>query len=307
MSDGNKAVKSDKTPVWATLITNTSYLSGLLTLAYSLRRAGSKYPLVVLYADSFPPDGRRALDARGIPRQRVDYLQPAPGDTIDPRFRDCWTKLVVFSLTQYARVVALDADMLVRRNMDELMDVPLDGRDRLFAACHACLCNPLHLPNYPRNWTPAACAYTSPPPHLQHAPPPAELNGGLLVVQPSAALAGQIRAQLGSGDSRLQRLPFAEQSLLSGLFRGRWAVLPYRYNALKTLRWRGVHAGLWADGEVRCVHFILTPKPEAAGGVNGVEENGGNGMEMEEVDLWWGGVDRERRAKEREMECVDGW
>ncbi|KAJ4302378.1 hypothetical protein N0V88_002522 [Collariella sp. IMI 366227] len=52
----------------------------------------------------------------------------------DPRFRDCFTKLAAFSLTGYSRIVLLDADMLVLRNMDELMDVPLDGEKRLFAA-----------------------------------------------------------------------------------------------------------------------------------------------------------------------------
>ncbi|KAJ5404050.1 glycosyl transferase family protein [Penicillium cosmopolitanum] len=56
---GNCVPESAKPPelrgskVWTTLITNTAYLSGLLTLDYSLKRAGSKYPLVVLYTDSF--------------------------------------------------------------------------------------------------------------------------------------------------------------------------------------------------------------------------------------------------------------
>jgi len=40
--------------VWTTLITNTKYLSGLLTLDYSLKKTGSSYPLVALYTDTFP-------------------------------------------------------------------------------------------------------------------------------------------------------------------------------------------------------------------------------------------------------------
>jgi len=54
----------------------------------------------------------------------------------------------------YERVVFMDADMAVvsERGVDELMDVPLEGdeddvkegegKERLFAACCACLCNP---------------------------------------------------------------------------------------------------------------------------------------------------------------------
>jgi len=63
--------------------------------------------------------------------------------------------------------VLLDADMLVLRNMDELMEIGLDGGGnggggngngergegkRVFAACYACLCNPLGRGHYPSNW-----------------------------------------------------------------------------------------------------------------------------------------------------------
>lgn len=146
--------------MWATLITNTNYLPGLFTLEYSLRQTGSKYPLVVLYTDSFSDEGHAALDARGLLKQRVPHLLPSlPKEyTNDPRFHDTWTKLAAFSLVQYDRVVLLDGDMLVLQNMDELMDVELDAPvlggtgDRVFAASHACVCNPLKKPHYPRDW-----------------------------------------------------------------------------------------------------------------------------------------------------------
>lgn len=76
----------------------------------------------------------------------------------DTRFYDCWSKLTPFSLVEYARVVQLDSDMLVLKNMDELMDIELDPPDsggtgkRVFAASHACCCNPLKKPHYPRDW-----------------------------------------------------------------------------------------------------------------------------------------------------------
>ena len=131
-----------------------------MTLEYSLRKVGSKYPLVALYTDSFPDDGHKALDARGILKRHVPYLLPSvPRDfSNDPRFYDCWSKLTPFSLVEYERVVQLDSDMLVLRNMDELMDIVLDppelaGKgDRVFAASHACVCNPLRKSHYPSNW-----------------------------------------------------------------------------------------------------------------------------------------------------------
>ncbi|PWY67536.1 glycosyl transferase family protein [Aspergillus heteromorphus CBS 117.55] len=266
---------TDATKVWTTLITNTAYLSGLLTLEYSLRKVGSKYPLIALYTDSFPAEGHAALDARGILKQRVPYLLPSmPKDYVnDVRFYDCWSKLTPFSLVEYERVVQLDSDMMVLRNMDELMELDLDppemagSGNRVFAASHACVCNPLKKPHYPGDWTPSNCAYTS-----QHTTPdiaqtegaPADFglgipNGGLQVVNPSKAVYDKIMAQLAS--SATSNYEFADQSLLSDVFFGRWVPLPYVYNALKTLRWEGVHDAIWRDEQVKNMHYLLSPKP----------------------------------------------
>jgi len=146
--------------VWTTLITNTKYLSGLITLDYSLKKHKSAYPLVALYTDAFPPEGHAALEARGIPKQRIEYLLPSKGKdySADPRFYDCWSKLTPFNLTEYDRVVQLDSDMLIMQNMDELMEMELDGPElegkgkKVFAAGHACVCNPLKKPHYPKDW-----------------------------------------------------------------------------------------------------------------------------------------------------------
>lgn len=146
--------------VWATLITNVAYLPGVLTLAYSLKGVASRYELVVLYTDSCPESVHVALAQRGIRALRVERLSPRKHVEYsnDARFAECWTKLVCFDLTQFERVVLLDSDMLVMRNMDELMDLELDpsaqeGKgQRVFAAAHACVCNPMKKAHYPKNW-----------------------------------------------------------------------------------------------------------------------------------------------------------
>lgn len=125
-----------------------------------MKKHKSAYPLVALYTDTFPAEGHKALDERGIPKQHVKYLLPTVQKdfTNDPRFYDCWSKLTPFSLEEYDRVVQLDSDMLVLKNMDELMDLELDAPSeagqgkRVFAASHACVCNPLKKAHYPKNW-----------------------------------------------------------------------------------------------------------------------------------------------------------
>ncbi|KAH6840686.1 nucleotide-diphospho-sugar transferase [Chaetomium sp. MPI-CAGE-AT-0009] len=346
-----KVVDSDK--IWASLITNDSYLPGLLTLVFSLRKVKSKYPLVALYAGSLPDKTLHALAARDIPIQRVPYLCPgAPpeGEAVaeggmakngggnntwydhDPRFRVCFTKLAVFSLIGYSRIVMLDADMLVRRNMDELFDMPLDEENRLFAATRTITnltpasATRTTSPTTP-HLDPPNCAYTTQHAHphsAQHtAPPPTSttsplslLNGGLLTLTPSPTTFTTITHFLHNQHSPSctpTHLPFADQSLLSELFQGRWAALPYVYNALAPMRRRkgGHGAGLlWEDGEVRAVHFILVPKPwEGVGNKDGGKDGDGDGDEDDEDEYetwrWWREADVERRRweGERGLEC----
>ncbi|KAF1849350.1 glycosyltransferase family 8 protein [Cucurbitaria berberidis CBS 394.84] len=297
--------------VWTTLITNTAYLTGLLTLDYSLKKHGSKYPLVALYTDTFPPEGHRALDERGIPKQHVKYLLPTVQKdyTNDPRFYDCWSKLTPFSLEEYDRVVQLDSDMLVLKNMDELMELELDppsmaGKGkRVFAASHACVCNPLKKPHYPKDWVPENCAFTSQhdkPDVAQKEGAPSDFglgmpNGGLQVVNPSAAVYNLILEQLSNETS--MSYDFADQSLLGDVFNGRWVALPYTYNALKTLRLEGVHHQIWRDDEVKNIHYILSPKPWD-------EEQGKCSNENHE---WWWTVNKERLEEEKRRHIVDGF
>lgn len=85
------------------------------------------------------------------------------------------------------------------------------------------------------------------------------MNGGLLVLNPSMAIYNRILDTLES--PKTAEYAFPDQSLLSDLFCGRWVALPYVYNALKTLRWKGVHDTIWRDDEVKVVHYILSPKP----------------------------------------------
>lgn len=300
-------IKSDK--VWVTLITNSSYLPGLVTLSHSLRAVKTRYPLVALYPPSLPASALQALSARHIPSLAVPLLTPRSGKRYeqDPRFNDCWTKLIVFRLTQFTRVVHLDSDMVVLANMDELMDLELDATTRLFAASHACVCNPLGRKHYPRDWVPANCAFTS-----QHGDPERAqtegadptlglglLNSGLLVVRPSVALFDEILARV---DSHGGGYTFPDQDLLADLYRGRWAALPYVYNALKTMRAEAVHGAIWRDDRVKNVHFILSPKPwqeldERAAWTGSSSDD--------ETHAWWVDANNRRVREERELGIPD--
>lgn len=298
--------------VWTTLITNTKYLSGLLTLEYSLKKAGSRYPLVALYTDTFPEEGHEALKRRGILSKKIEYLLPSvPKEYAnDPRFYDCWSKLAPFSLTEYDRVVQLDSDMLVLKNMDELMEMELDPPEmagngkKTYAASHACACNPFKKPHYPKDWIPENCAFTSqhntPEEAQTQGPPPTagigSPNGGLVVCNPSEGTYDKILETLKDGDLT-SKYEFADQSLLGERFYGRWVGLPYIYNALKTLRMKGVHDAIWRDENVKNIHYILSPKPW-----DETLETATN-----ETHRWWINFNDERIRSEEKQGIHDGF
>ncbi|KAK9473455.1 nucleotide-diphospho-sugar transferase [Dipodascopsis tothii] len=300
MTTPTRAVDSPR--VWTTLLTNTKYLPGLLALEYSLRRVGSKYPFLVLYTSSLEPEGLEALKKRGIPAQEIPYLLPSVHKDygVEVRFYDCWSKLQPFNLVEYERIVQLDSDMIVVKNMDELMELELNDTDRIFAASHACTCNPFKKPHYPKDWIPENCSFTH-----QHADPAyaqlhgaptntglAICNGGLQVVNPSKELYEKIQAAMAAPD-KTDNYEFADQSLLSDLFKDAWVPLSYKYNALKTLR--DVHSEIWMDDEVKNVHYILTPKPWELKD------------ESNELFKWWWNINDERHAAEKTAGLYDGF
>jgi hypothetical protein len=120
-------------------------------------------------------------------------------------------------------------------------------------------------------------------------------NGGLQVVNPSTEVFQLIQDQLAN-DTTMD-YDFADQSLLGDVFHGRWVALPYVYNALKTLRHKGVHHQIWQDDRVKNVHYILSPKPW--------DEKAGE--ESEESHAWWWRINQERLAAEQGRGINDGF
>ncbi|KAH8100598.1 nucleotide-diphospho-sugar transferase [Cristinia sonorae] len=274
--------------VWTTLLTKASYLPGLFVLHETLLSVNSQYPLVVMTTPGLPQEARDVVERRGLTIREVNGLQPGEGvrtmPDLDVRFGDTWTKLRAFDLVEYDRVVLLDSDMIVMKNMDELLDLELPSD--WIAAVHACACNPRKYPHYPADWTPENCAHSSvswptaisnPPVISKDSPRPyGLLNSGLVVINPSLELSEGLQGFLATSPL-IPTFQFPDQDLLSVYFEGRWKVLPWCYNALKTMKF--VHEPIWRDDEIRCLHYILAEKPwltdRAVAGV------------YQEVNGWW--------------------
>lgn len=105
-------------------------------------------------------------------------------------------------------------------------------------------------------------------------------------------------------DPKIMSYDFADQSLLSDVFYGRWVAIPYVYNALKTLRWKDVHAPIWRDEYVKNVHYILSPKPwdESPEERKKGEKEGRDGTHE-----WWWKFNDERLAEEKKSGIEDSF
>lgn len=119
---------------------------------------------------------------------------------------------------------------------------------------------------YPLSRIPENCAYsvysqlaTSPNFAIPNAPRPhGLLNSGTVVLNPSKELSDALYKFFSTNDKLLTYI-FPDQDLLSEFFAGKWRRIPWYYNALRTLR--SIHADVWDDEQVRCIHYILSDKP----------------------------------------------
>jgi alpha-N-acetylglucosamine transferase len=131
------------TRAYVTLVTNADYVPGAVALLNSLRRTGTTADVVVLHTGGVGPASLAPLAAKGARLAACDLLPTSDAFNAahsrqaqharapftkgeKPAFHtplDNFVKLRLWQLP-YERVVFLDADTLVLRNIDRLFDYP---------------------------------------------------------------------------------------------------------------------------------------------------------------------------------------
>lgn len=112
---------------YATLLSSNNYLEGVLCLKLSLDLAKTDFPLLVLVTKEVNSATRNRLVVAGcnlLDTKSAAVSGEALASIEVDRWRKCFEKLEVFSLTQYAKIIWLDADMLVVKNIDHLFTFP---------------------------------------------------------------------------------------------------------------------------------------------------------------------------------------
>ena len=104
-------------------LSTDNYLMGILVLNKSLENTGTKYPHYCMVASSVSKSTIDSLERNNV---KVIIKDPINVEEYTHKAMTGWYytyfKLRIFELTQFEKLVFLDADMIVLQNLDELFD-----------------------------------------------------------------------------------------------------------------------------------------------------------------------------------------
>ncbi len=159
----------NKDYAFVSILTTEDYLPGLLVLNDSLKSVNSEYPLHVLLTPEISKKVTTVLDAHNISYSRLfERIGNPTNVSINHRWFPTYSKLAVFNQTQYNKIVYIDVDTLVLKNIDEL-----------FSCLHMSATNAGSM--LPR----------------KSEPKDKSLNSGLMVIEPSVDIYNDMISKVG--------------------------------------------------------------------------------------------------------------
>ncbi|KAF2225246.1 nucleotide-diphospho-sugar transferase [Elsinoe ampelina] len=212
---------------YCTLVMTDSYLPGAAVLAHSLRDSGTKKKLAALVtletlrADTI--EELKSLYDYVIPVDRIPNPNPANLYLIDRGdLLYAFTKINLWRLTQFKKVVYIDADVVALRAPDELF-----ATKENFAAA-----SDIGWPDF--------------------------FNSGVMVLKPDMGTYWALQTLAASGDS----FDGADQGLLNQYFEHKnWKRLHFTYNCTPSASYQYEPAYRYHKANISMVHFIGQSKP----------------------------------------------
>lgn len=115
---------------YITLVTNDLYVPGVIALGNSLNKVNTKYKIICLYKN-ISKKSIKEIKSKNYELLSIESLNKKDiklNIKLDEyeynieRFRDAFNKLYIWSLTKYDKLIYLDCDMLVYKNIDHLFN-----------------------------------------------------------------------------------------------------------------------------------------------------------------------------------------
>lgn len=112
---------------YVTVLSTNNYYKGVVALFESIKLTKPKYnQFVVVVNDTIEKDIIQKLRDRNyivIEKNRIELPRKVENKTYD-YWKNTFEKFHIFELTQYDKIIYLDSDMYVKRNIDELFQYP---------------------------------------------------------------------------------------------------------------------------------------------------------------------------------------
>ena len=229
---------------YISILTTDNYVFGALVLWKSLMDTQPKYPFHLLITPNLSKETMNLLEITKIKLIKINPIKnPILNDPSDRRYYN-YSKLNMWSLTQFDKIVYLDADMIILHNIDELFEKKNMSSTNSGG----------WLPDK-NNWK--------------------EMNSGMIVLEPSATLfehmkskVGLIEKEVGKGDQAFLHQYYHDWHEKTDLH------LPHIYNIFD-IHLKGYKKNFgyyldtniqfnnknYDDKRVKIVHFIGQKKP----------------------------------------------
>lgn len=129
---------------YVTYVSSAEFVLGAAVLMYSIAISGSQYARAVCVTADITANDRKYLSTFG---QVIEIEKiPSPLYVENLRYRDTFTKLRIWQLAMFQKVLYIDTDVIVLRSMDELFDlnewsVPMDAEQNRYST-GMMLCEP---------------------------------------------------------------------------------------------------------------------------------------------------------------------
>lgn len=236
---------TDKKFAWVALLHyDTAYFLGAIMLAFSLKKVKTKYDTVIMVTNDVPEQQIHALKkiyTRVIPIEYINIDKKLIKNYEESRFKDVFTKLQCLKLTEYEKIIMIDIDILVTKNMDHLFEL-----------------NP-----------PAAAIRSKMIPHGKVIPKElfiknnqliGGINAGVMLLKPEVAEYEAILKDITTEQDRFIQFKNPEQDYLSLRYAGKWTNLDFKYNYQIGLTDR-IKLFKYTIHDAYCLHYSWRIKP----------------------------------------------
>ena len=118
---------------YITLLTNDNYFQGVVLLNETLRKVKSKYPLICMITEDISQDIKSLLVKLGVIVKEIDKVVInnnliEHNKSIDESQATVWenvySKFRMFDFEEYDKLIFLDADLLILKNIDDYFEKP---------------------------------------------------------------------------------------------------------------------------------------------------------------------------------------